>query len=437
MNESVYFIGLGGSGMLPLARLAHLRGCRVGGSDPRLASLSDSFADWEVSTDPRPELLKRYDKIVYSSAIPADHPERTQAGSRALHRMDFLLEVARAYPVQMAVAGTHGKTGTTSLLGWMLRGLGLDPAILVGGAPLYLEGGVCAGDGRIMVYETDESDASFLKSEAQYRLCLNVDRDHMETYGDLNILRAAFARFGSAARSLVVNSLDAGLSGISWQAERTVFYGGEESDYPASWKGDDLFYRGELIERPGRELALNALGALALVKELVARKPDLIATDFDLDRALLQAIASFPGVSRRMEFIGRMGGVDVYDDYGHHPTEIAAVIAALRRKTSSRICVFFQPHRFTRTRDLFREFARSLALADFVFLLPLYSAGEEPLPGVDSGLIADHLPPERSGGVVSFEDLGAELLPDGGQGYVILALGAGSISESFRKLLNK
>ncbi|MEQ9363780.1 MAG: cyanophycin synthetase [Leptospirales bacterium] len=513
----VFFIGIGGSGMEPLAKFALRAGDVVSGSDSgidaaRFAKLSGQgarifrehaaenldtlfeAAPNSVATSVSKAALSDDQAIVvYSSAIAPEHVERTRARSlaeggalRLMHRMDFLNDCFRLSPEALCVAGTHGKTSSSSMLGWVLLGLGLDPHIIVGGRPLYLPDGVRCGAGRTGVCETDESDGSFLKANPELRLVLNIDHDHLEHYGDFAALCAAFARFVGAGRLCLLNAADPQLReigashGRDQNSHRIYYYHAldpptDQVESVAStefaWDSDgypppDRSYVGRFaansdsmqvtrpgesgavgalqLKMPGRHFAGNALGVFALIDQAVSQKL-LDCPDYDPRRAL-ELLCEFPGVERRMEFLGRRSGAAVYDDYGHHPTEIEAVIAACRvRLGAGRLLAVFQPHRYTRTAALYREFAAALRGADRVYLLPLYTAGEAPIEGVDTALIARELGdanPDASPGARLFsgESPRGELLQsafdaifaEARPGDLVVCLGAGDISAGIR-----
>lgn len=504
-HRRVFFIGIGGSGMEPLARFALLAGYEVSGSDSglnpaRVATFTDRGAaiyrthaaenlnvlfstqtssPGGVSPDVTPGI------VVYSSAIPVDHVERRRAQElaesgavRLLHRMEFLNECFADVPEAVCVAGTHGKTSSSSMAGWVLLGLGLDPHVIVGGKPLYLPDGVRYGGGRTGACETDESDGSFLNARPTLRLVLNVDHDHLEHYGDFAGLCAAFARFVAAGRLCVLNAGDAQLARIGRELMDSpadtaeIFYyrtyieptAPEARTYTGIFAdGSDrmqVYLPGESqtigalqLRMPGRHFAGNALGVFALIDRAV-RLDLLRCPDYRPER-VLELLAQFPGVERRMEYLGERQGAAVYDDYGHHPTEIRAVLAAcrVRMNDAARLIVVFQPHRYTRTRALFREFAEALSAADVLFLLPLYSAGETEIAGVDSGSIAREIKIRNpgdtqtdAGGPVDvhlFAPTGqsrADMFRDIFAGHVqpgdlVVCLGAGDISAGIREYL--
>lgn len=433
----VYFIGIGGSGMLPLAHLASASGHEIQGCDPK----AQNQPGFTVFTDIDPRRIANVDAVVFSSAIPADHPElvaarmRSESGSlKIYHRMDFLREILADHPIRIGIAGTHGKTSTTSIAGWVLLQIGMDPTIFAGGRPKYLTQGMRKGKG-IAVFETDESDGSFLRSGANIRLALNVDRDHLDHYGDEQTLHDAFRRFAAEGDLAVVNADDEVLRELAGTTYSTS--GDGKADYTGKFMGEsdriEVRYRGERLGElsvalPGRHFASNALGLFALFDTLRRRG----SLDFD-PQTVLGAFATFPGVERRMELIGTVNGALVYDDYGHHPSEIAAVLRALQiRNPGKRIRIVFQPHRFTRTEEHGPGFARVLSIADECWLLPLYSAGEAPIAGVDSEWLVRLM----GGGarMTSGPEL-PSLLKSAGPNDIVLFQGAGDVSYMGRNAL--
>ncbi len=475
----VHFTGIGGSGMMPLAKLAALYGYRVSGTDK---NLSEAKAEElrklgiKIFEKPSAENLPETGYLVYSTAIRNDHPEKAEALKRAagtvpaenassqeksfrlLHRMDFLNILTENFPVRFGIAGTHGKTSTSSMTGWLLQQCGYDPLIAVGGSPLYLKhqegGGVRKGEGLAAVFETDESDGSFLRSHANYRIILNADADHLDYYGDFSNLKEAFAQFADAGKVTVLNGDDPFLSGLITRrgSSEKIMYNTENGSsvfFPSD--GDTLQLEGYnlTMQTPGRHFAHNAAAAILCVREAVLRGDLPLPAGFTgnisdtgkLTGHMVKIMQEFPGVERRIEKIAEINGTEVYDDYGHHPTEITAVIRALkgRIKSGGRLFVVFQPHRYTRTRDLAREFAWSLEEAHHVFLLPVYSAGEDPLTGVSEKSIAGGFTLNGKCTLVqddspeSLASLISKLNPDD----VIVYQGAGDISAKIRSALKR
>tara|TARA_B100001939_G_scaffold286204_2_gene256280 strand:- start:27904 stop:29379 length:1476 start_codon:yes stop_codon:yes gene_type:complete len=489
--------------MLPLARLALARGYSVWGSDAKLSREAVADLKKEGIYAAGPPSAGRIDEmegglVVYSTAISESHPERMRAHElhsrgklRLLHRMDFLNELVAHAPLRLGMAGTHGKTSSTALAGWMLMELGKDPLIIAGGRPLYLDRSIRNGE-KVAVFETDESDGSFLRSNATHRLILNADEDHLNYYGGFENLQQAFQEFASSG-TVIYNTGDPGLiplrnSSLPLEGyciypsraecmQSDAFLAGYFPDQddtlefrirrhhlksasndfdsavpdPGAQNGpasnaiaesnpgitgqptsefekseEEVFYRFRLGV-PGRHFASNALGILGLV---------LLAFD-DLDiQKCIQALESFPGTERRLECLGTHKGMPVYDDYGHHPSEIRAVLDALTQRFPGReIRVVFQPHRYTRTRELASSFAASLAHAGRVFLLPLYSAGEEPLLGVDSALIGSFMPANKPAHLLDDDVSPVFESPKGNP--IVLFLGAGDVSQTARKLFRQ
>ncbi len=508
--RSVYFIGIGGSGMEPLARFARAQGLEVGGSDraltkERQASLAKAAI--LAGDKPDPKCLGSYDVIVYSNAIAKDHPERQAAlnlpgqnqQTKLMHRMDFLNICLSECKGRFAVAGTHGKTSSTAMLGWLLLELGLDPHIIVGGRPLHLSSGARVGSGQIGICETDESDGSFLQSQAQFRLVLNLDHDHLDYYGSFTKLCQAFHNFclDPHTKRLVINVSDPNLNDIAKDPQiqpycttfayfnnadtmhRFVFdeqrasslcqysgYFDQQSDSLRVFrKSSHLVFQSKdpqdpkklaeledlgtlQLQIPGRHFAANALGVLALAIESHLYMQQHIFSDqskWDGNASkAITALNAFRGTERRIEKIGEYQEVQIYDDYGHHPTEIRAVLSALRLRLPSnkRLVAIFQPHRYSRTAALASAFAQALCLADEVFLLPIYAAGERQRPGVASELISRdivqtghpcHLLKADQERMIVHEI--KQVIINCRSGDVLVSLGAGSISRLIRQSL--
>lgn len=479
--ERIFFIGIGGSGMKPLARLASKLGYHVSGLDKSLSvAQSIAFENEGIvcHKDHASVQFDAFDTIVYSSAIRYDHPallaaRSTQAKLREiedqesssgdkttieeieiLHRMEFLNRLVLRCSVRIGVAGTHGKTSTASMIGWALQELGYDPDIIVGGHPKYLDGGVRAGGGNVAVFETDESDGSFLVSNANVRLLLNVDRDHLDYYGTMEALEDSFERFAKQGEWTILHRGDPFLESCSFTMKeagnhRFVSFQihdqeqdlNEDPYQSAFLEGTDtvLFSRGEklTLNVPGRHFAKNAMGAFTLIDSAIGEgilsKPE----DYSRNR-LLEILGRYPGVQRRVDQISKNNGIEIYDDYGHHPTELEAVFSALKmRYPERRLIVVFQPHRYTRTREHGASFARVLSQwADHTYLMPIYPAGEDPLQGVDSRSIMNSM--TDSNGVELLEEESFDRVFEAVKtGDLVLFQGAGSISGMIREYLER
>jgi len=443
----VHFVGIGGVGMSGIAEVLHTLGYQVTGSDlkdgaaaRRLRGLGVQVYVGHAATQ-----VEGADVVVTSSAVSRENPEVARARELRIPvvpRAEMLAELMR-FRQGIAVAGTHGKTTTTSLIASVLAEGGLDPTFVIGGRLNSAGAHARLGAGRYLVAEADESDASFLHLLPVVAVVTNIDADHMETYGgDFDRLRGAFLEFlhrlpfyGLA----VVCVDDPVLRGLAPEVSRPLLtYGLEPTAdlYANGIRQDGLRTRfqairqatGETLEvvlnLPGRHNVLNALAAIAVGRELG------VPAD-----AVCRALEAFEGIGRRFQLYGDLetpaGRVLLVDDYGHHPREIAATLQAARASwPDRRLVVAFQPHRFTRTRDLFDDFAQILCEVDVLLLLEVYAAGEAPIPGVDSRALARAI---RARGrvepifVADTADLPRAL---GGvvlAGDVVLTLGAGDI----------
>ena len=397
----IHLIGIGGAGMGGIAEVLHTLGFEVSGSDIHENEMTRRLSGLgvRVHAGHRSEQVIDCDVVVVSTAIPSTNPELGAARERQIPivpRAEMLGEIMR-FRHAIAVAGTHGKTTTTSLVTSVLSAGGLDPTFVIGGRLLASGAHGRLGDGRYIVAEADESDESFLRLWPEMAVVTNIDHDHMGTWNqDESRLHAAFVEF---LRHLPFYGLavlcadDPGIRAILPQVTRPVVtYGfGEEADLRAVQVTPDetrthfRIVSGALgpeievtLNLPGRHNVLNSLAAVAVSRSL--------EIDDDL---ILQALSTFQGIGRRFEVRQRVriGQHDIrlVDDYGHHPREIEATIAAAREAwPEQRLVVAFQPHRYTRTRDLFHEFARVLSLADALLVTDVYPAGEEPIPGADA-----------------------------------------------------
>lgn len=456
----VHFVGIGGSGMSGIAEVMLSLGYLVQGSDLKqnasVERLRNLGATVFIGHDKKN--IRDADAVVVSSAVDESNPEVAAARERMMpvvQRAEMLAELMR-FRYSIAVAGTHGKTTTTSLVASILAQGGLDPTFVIGGRLKSADSNARLGQGEYLVAEADESDASFVHLKPMLAIVTNIDADHMSTYGgDLEKLRSGFVEFlhnlpfyGLA----IVCCDDPGVNEVLGQIGRsTVTYG----------IGGDADIRAENIEfsqgltrfqvvRPGRKAKLdislrlpgmhnvrNALAAIAVAEELQIS-----------DRAVVSALECFQGIDRRFQNQGEVetanGRVMLVDDYGHHPTEIAATLAAARAGwPDRRIVLAFQPHRYTRTRDLLDDFATVLSEADVLILLEVYAAGEDPIAGADGRAIARSV---RSRGSVepifveALDDLAGVMGSVLADGDLVLTMGAGDIgvlAASLPKLLGK
>lgn len=441
---TVHLIGVGGVGMSGLARLLLSRGIQVTGSElrdwPTLAGLRALGGIIHLSH--QVTNLDGVDTVVYSTAIPADHIELATArarGLRVLHRSEALA-AAMTGRRTIAVAGTHGKTTTTSMVTVMLQQAGQDPSFVIGGEISEVGSNAHHGSGEYFVAEADESDRSFLLYRPFVSIITNIDADHLNTYGDLAGLSAAFADFARLTDPdgfVVTCADDPGTRKLAaaLRAEgRTVHTYGVADDadlrlseivtsadgvrYLATLDGAAL---GEIrLSVPGRHLGLNSAAAVLTALRL----------DLPLDAAVA-ALGAFPGVRRRFERKGVAAGVTVYDEYAYHPTSMTAALQTLREVAADgRLLVVFQPYRVYRTRDLEDELAGALAIADEVIIMEVFGPGEVREPGQGGAALAAAvpLPAERKIFLASWEDVPPEVVRRAGPGDVVVTMGAPPIS---------
>lgn len=447
--RGLHFVGIGGSGMSGLAEIVASLGFKVSGSDARRSEVTDRLASLgiAVTIGHAAENVGDADVVVFTSAARADNTELVAARARripVIARAELLAELMRLR-FGIAVAGAHGKTTTTSMIALVLERAGLDPTAVIGGRLSAFGSNSRLGRGEYMVAEADESDRSFLMLWPSIAVLTNVDREHMEAYGSFAQLQQAFVDFANKVPfyGAVVACLDdPELSGIVPRfRRRLITYGvnGEEADIGAPDVVLEGFGSVSTVVRRQRDRAPEVLGELRLEvpgRHSVQNALAAIAVGLELDvpfRTMAAALAEFTGAERRFQRHGQVNDITVIDDYGHHPTEIATVLAAANASHPSRVLVAFQPHRYTRTRDLMREFGRALAPADEVVLSDIYAAGEDPIPGVTVEALADAINAARSTPVRvvrNVSDVPAVLAALAAPGDLLITMGAGSIGST-------
>jgi UDP-N-acetylmuramate--alanine ligase len=437
--RSIHIVGVAGAGMSAIALLLARMGHRVSGSDiknsPVFARLR--AAGVSVVVGHRAEHVPTdVDAVVYSTAVPFDNPELVVARSRnvqVLHRAGALAGIAATHRT-IAVAGSHGKTTTSSMLALILREAGWNPSFLVGGELNEVGTNAAFGGGEWLVVEADESDGTFLRIMPSAAIVTNVEPDHLDHYGGFDALVQAFARFIDAVDGPVLCGVDDAI-GAQLAAARPAVrtYGEHETaqyrvtDSHASRDASrftlvaDGRARGELVVPMSVKAATNAAGAAAMALEL--------GVGFE---HIARALRGFGGVARRFQFRGERDGVAFVDDYAHLPTEVEAAIATARASFSGRVVVVFQPHRYTRTAALWADFADAFTGADSVVITDVYAAGEPPITGVSGRLIADvvsHRHPELDVTYVAGRrDLLRLPARVADPGDVVLTLGAGDLT---------
>jgi UDP-N-acetylmuramate--alanine ligase len=448
-TRRIHFVGIGGIGMSGIAELLANLGYEVSGSDARRSTATARLEGLGVTVyvGHDPLHVGNADVVVVSSAIGDDNAEVTEARRRriaVIPRAEMLAELMRLR-YGIAIAGAHGKTTTTSMVALLMERAGLDPTAVIGGRLSAFGSNARLGRGDYMVVEADESDRSFLKLSPSIAVITNIDREHMDSYGSWENLQQAFVDFANKVPfygAVVACADDVPVRELLPRIHRRVITYGFTSQ--ADEAGPKVAARSVALEafgsrcvvsyreKEGRadlgELRLNVPGRHNLLNALAAVAVG-IETGVPFGR-IASALEEFRGAERRFDRRGEAAGVMVVDDYGHHPTEIAAVIAAARAGVNRRILVVFQPHRFTRTRDLMREFGHALGAADEVVLTDIYSAGEVPIPGVTIDALAHAVRSVARCPVHLVRSL--EVVPESvatlvKAGDLVLTLGAGSI----------
>jgi UDP-N-acetylmuramate--alanine ligase len=433
-ERDLHFVAIGGAGMSGLALVARALGARVSGSDRAESSYMRRLR--EAGLEPRlghdADGVPERAEVVVSTAVPDDNPELARArerGQRILHRGELLAELCELRR-PLAIAGTHGKTTTAGMAVWVLRELGADPAFVLGGelpdaGPGGGEANAGWGAGEWIVVEADESDASFLLLRPEVAVVTNVELDHHSHWSSRTELLEAFRRFVEPASGLALNA-DPALDPIA-SGRDALRFGTEYLESRVRRGREDGWQPTAKLSLsvPGRHNALNALAALA----------GLELAGFESARTTA-ALASFPGMRRRLELKGRRNGAAIYDDYAHHPTEVAAALAALRELHPRRLVAIFQPHLYSRTKALADQFGAALAGADEVGVLDVYPARERPegeLAGVSGLQVAEAAADRASGRPVWWlgdaETAARAIGPRLREGEILVTLGAGDIGE--------
>jgi UDP-N-acetylmuramate--alanine ligase len=449
--KCIHFVGIGGIGMSGIAEVLINLGYNISGSDTaqsettaRLQKLGASVALGHAAKN-----IGNADVVVTSTAVKVDNPEVVEAHRRnvpVIPRAEMLAELLKM-KFSVAVSGSHGKTTTTSMVSTILARGGLDPTMVIGGKLASIGSNARLGDGDIIVAEADESDGSFLKLSPTIAVITNIDREHLDFYPGITEIKEAFLKFanivpfygctvlcsdnehvreitGLIKRKMITY----GIEHSADYSARDIKYLGSRTEYSLIYKGDRLGAI-ELIV-PGLFNVYNSLAAVAVSREL------------DLDFATIkEGLASFSGVVRRLEIKGTVGDITVVDDYGHHPTEVKATLAAARQVWKGRLIVVFQPHRFTRTKALFNEFTQAFGDADLLILNDIYPASEEPIAGVNSQALCEAI--RKTGNlrveyIAQVEGTIEFLLNTVRPKDTVITLGAGSIykiGEAFLKQL--
>lgn len=451
--RQIHFVGIGGIGMSGIAEVLLNLGYAITGSDVSLSDITQRLTSLGavIFSGHQASHLRDADVVVTSTAVKDDNPEVLEAHRRnipVIPRAEMLAELLKM-KFSVAVSGSHGKTTTTSMVSTVLAYGGLDPTMVIGGKLASIGSNAKIGDGEIIVAEADESDGSFLKLNPCLAVITNIDREHLDYYRDIEEIKAAFLKFANIVpfygstilcldnehvreilpqikRKVITYGLT---SPADYQATEMVL-AGPLSKFSVSCRGERL---GEVtLNVPGRFNVANALATIAVAREL----------DMPFD-AIRKGLEAFVGVHRRLEIKGKVNGVTVVDDYGHHPTEIRETLAAARQVWKDRIIVVFQPHRYTRTQKLFNEFLTAFPDADYLIVTDIYAASEKPIEGVSAASLCEGIRAHGHQGVIylsGFDDMTDHLLAIAKPSDVIITQGAGSVwkvGEEFLKRVGK
>jgi len=458
--RTIHFVGIGGIGMSGIAEVLHNLGYEITGSDLKETEtiVRLRVLGMKVSIGHRRENIDDAHVVVVSSAVSAQNPEVMAAKERSIPvipRAEMLAELGRL-KYGILVAGAHGKTTTTSLLATILAHGGIDPTVVIGGKLRSTGSNARLGQGDFIVAEADESDGSFLKLSPTIAIVTNIDREHMDFFNDMDSLKDAFVSFINKVPFYGLSILcieNRFVREILPKIHRKYITYGFSRDADISADSIvqgylsitfDVYYKGKklgnfLVPVPGIHNVLNSLASIAVGVEL----------KMDIEK-IKEGLRSFSGIQRRFEFKGEAKGIRVFDDYGHHPAEIQATLRAAREALTAaprgdlpgegRLVVLFQPHRYTRTRDLFDEFASSFGDADVLYLMDIYPAGERPLDGVNSERLLHSMHEKGLRNVTYMPDrerIVKSLVSMLGPNDFLLTLGAGDVWRVGEELLKK
>jgi len=440
----IHFVGIGGIGMSGIAEVLINHGFSVQGSDLKATKITDRLAKMgaQIFEGQRAENLENAAVVVISSAIKKGNPELDEARRRKLpvvRRAEMLAELMRLKS-NVAVAGTHGKTTTTTMVAALLDAGHFDPTVVNGGIIHAYGSNARVGQGEWMVVEADESDGTFNRLPATIAIVTNIDPEHMEHWGTIENLRKGFYDFVSnipfygvavcctdhpEVQSLVAKITDRRVVTFGFNAQADVravnlHYAKGVAHFDIALQAEDQVIDGCTLPMPGDHNVSNALAAVAVARHLCMKKDEIRA-----------ALAAFGGVNRRFTKVGEVNGVTIIDDYGHHPVEIAAVLKAARQASEGRVIAVHQPHRFTRLSNLFEDFCSCFNDADVIGIAEVYAAGEDPIPGATrEDLVAGISAHGHRHAVAVIDENGLEALvrAEAKPGDIVVCLGAGTIS---------
>ncbi len=446
--KSIFFIGVGGINMSSLAHISHELGFRVGGSDRTKTALTERLRESgiDVIYEHKRENVENYDAVVYTVAIGEDNPEFVRAGERGIpciSRADFLGYIMTGYAHRIGVSGMHGKSTCTSMLAHVFMACGADPTVMSGAELPEMGGAYRIGAKEHFVFEACEYMDSFLSFYPSVAVVLNIEMDHVDYFHSMDQINDSFLNFAGRTllsdgdRCAVLNFDDENVAKIaSSYAGKVISFGVKSTS--AKYRAYNVSYRcghpefdilcdGKFLCRvklsvPGEHNVYNATAAFAAAHSL-GLDPD----------GIVAGLESFVGAKRRMEFKGKLNGADVYDDYGHHPTEVASTLSGVAKMDYERVWCVYQPHTYSRTAELLEEFAASFESADRVIFADIYAAREENTYGISSARLAD-LVGEKAEHIDSFEKIAKELRENVEPGDVVIVMGAGDIYKVFSEL---
>ncbi|HSK70125.1 MAG TPA: UDP-N-acetylmuramate--L-alanine ligase [Pyrinomonadaceae bacterium] len=449
--KNIHFIGIGGIGMSGIAEVLCNLGFRVSGSDLKKSKNTDRIEKCgaKIYEGHAAENVGNADVVVYSSAVKEDNPEIVIAkrkGIPVIPRAEMLAELMTLKPYAVAVAGTHGKTSTTSMVATILNHAGFDPTTVVGGVVDTLGSNAQVGTSDWFVTEADESDRSFLMLYPTVAVVTNIDKEHMESYKGMDDVVQCFTDFVNkvpfyGATVLCLDDPNVQLIipkikrrrvtyGMTAQADISAHNINYNNSFGSSfrvWKGEEIL--GEInLPVPGKHNIYNALAATAVALEL----------DIPFEK-IAEAFAGFKNANRRFQFKGEVNGIAVVDDYGHHPTEISATLSAAKTGSGGRrTVVVFQPHRYTRTQELMEEFALCFNNADVLYVLDIYAASEQPIPGITAEILTENIKKyghKNAQYIDGMEGAAEKVCPGLQEGDLVITLGAGTVTRLSDEIL--
>ncbi|MDR0913747.1 MAG: UDP-N-acetylmuramate--L-alanine ligase [Oscillospiraceae bacterium] len=442
----IHFIGVGGSGMCPLAEILQSEGFKISGSDLNSSDTLDriiALGKIKVTIGHLPENVQGADLVVYSAAINAENPELKAAaeqGIRCIERSVMLGEVTRRYQTSVAVSGTHGKTSTTAMLAQILIGSGFDPSAIIGGKLPFIGGNSYVGQSNILVCEACEYVNTFLQLTPAISVILNVDLDHLDFFKDLDDIKKSFTEFANrTTQAIFVNGDDQNaLDTVTQTKAQVITFGfGENNDYRADDISEDagvnekynLYYKGELLTTiklivPGKHNIYNSLAAAATAHYLGADAKEISAN-----------LHRFGGVHRRFEILGKHNGITIADDFAHHPTELEVTLNAAMGMGFKRVVAIFQPHTFSRTALLLDDFARVLQIPDLAIVTEILPVRETNTYNIYSSDLVEKI--LGALGIDKFDDVADYIIKNAQEGDLILTMGGGNIYMLANQILNR